>query len=52
MKKKEEKMKSLGNVKINGQIKQVSVQKDGETYKYFLDNECIGAYNQKLWEMI
>ncbi|MFR2571312.1 MAG: hypothetical protein ACLS90_06420, partial [Clostridia bacterium] len=41
-------MKSLGNVKINGQIKQVSVQKDGETYKYFLDNECIGAYNPKV----
>ena len=31
-------MKRIKNVKINGQIKQVSVQKDGETYKYFLDN--------------
>ena len=38
-------MKILGNVNINGENKQLRVEKDGDLYKYVLENEVIGVFD-------
>ena len=38
-------MKILGNVNINGENKQLRVEKDGDLYKYILENEVIGVFD-------
>ena len=38
-------MKILGNVNIKGENKQLRVGKDGDLYKYVLENEVIGVFD-------
>ena len=38
-------MKILGNVNVNGENKQLGVEKVGELYKYTLDNEVVGVFD-------
>ena len=38
-------MKSLGKINVNGEEKELHVEKDGELYKYVLGTEIIGAYD-------
>ena len=38
-------MKILGKINVNNESKELSVTKEGELYKYYLDNEVIGAYS-------
>ena len=38
-------MKVLGNVNINGENKQLRVEKEGDLYKYILENEVVGVFD-------
>ena len=38
-------MKVLGSVNVNGENKQLGVEKDGDLYKYILGNEVIGVFD-------
>lgn len=38
-------MKVLGNVNVNGENKQLGVEKDGDLYKYILGNEVVGVFD-------
>ena len=38
-------MKVLGNVNVNGENKQLGVEKDGDLYKYILENEVVGVFD-------
>ena len=38
-------MNLLGKIEIQGKMKELAVRKEGEIYKYFLDNAVIGAYD-------
>lgn len=38
-------MKVLGNVNVNGENKQLVVEKDGDLYKYVLGNEVVGVFD-------
>ena len=38
-------MKLLGKIKIQGEMKEIAVRKEGDIYKYFLDDAVIGAYD-------
>lgn len=41
-------MKELGEIKINGKEKMLSVEKEGAIYKYYIEDEVIGAYDPNL----
>lgn len=38
-------MKVLGSVNVNGEEKQLGVEKDGDLYKYVLGNEVVGVFD-------
>ena len=38
-------MKVLGSVNVNGENKQLGVEKDGELYKYILGSEVVGVFD-------
>ena len=38
-------MKVLGNVNVNGENKQLGVTKEGDLYKYTLENEVVGVFD-------
>ena len=38
-------MKLLGKIEIQGKMKELAVRKEGDIYKYFLDDAVIGAYD-------
>ena len=38
-------MKVLGNVNVNGENKQLGVEKEGDLYKYTLGNEVVGVFD-------
>ena len=38
-------MKVLGNINVNDESKELGVIKEGDLYKYVLDNEVIGVFD-------